>query len=582
MKSLGEPILSILNLYRYYTRLSGDEIGQPTSITLDEIADKLCTSPRYARQLLRQMQEQHWLTWQPKVGRNKRSKLCLEQQPETLKQQLASDYILRGQYSKALTLLEQNEQVFARLLQHTSGASRHQGRLQIQLTYRRSFHPLLPHFPQRNSERFLLRQVYACLVRSDHEGKLQPELAHHWHYDAETYQWRFYLRPELTFHNGKLIDAQTIVELFHHLQELPDYQAELAHLHSITALHSREVLFELSQPDQGFAGLISGVAYSIQPPEQIRSNDTQLIGSGPFTIHKHTDKQLILHAFEHYYGCRTLCDQVTIWSFDQDNEQEIGSIPHAGRSCQYYVSTTSPNIEPEQVNQFARQEEGGIFLLINQYAKHPLTTHQRQWLLSLFEPHTLSAHLHQNNLSPAYHILPFWTALSRLPSQACSLPHTMTIAVYDYATLLECAQAMANQLEKHGITANIEHYDYQTLLHHAAQGTLQADLVLSSINLDDNRHSSIYQFLFSNSLLHHCVGQQTSQWLRHALTQLRANTSLENYLIALEPLVSTLIHHGFIHPLFHEQQVLRFHDLIKNVALTAWGWPELKHIWTSD
>lgn len=574
--------MSILNLYRYYTRLSGREVGQPHSTTLDDIATQLCTSPRYARQLLRQMQEHHWLTWQPKVGRNQRSTLCLIQSTDSLKQQLASDYILRSQYSKALTLLEHNEQLFARLLQHTSGASMHQGRLHVQLTYRRSFHSLLPHRPQRNSERFLLRQVYACLVRCDKEGQLQPELAHHWQYDANRYQWRFYLRPELTFHNGQLIDAQTIVDLFHHLKKWPDYQEELAHLQHISAPHSREILFEFSQPDQGFAGLISGVQYSIQPPEQLRSQTTPLIGSGPFKIHKHTDKQLIFHAFEHYYGCRSLCDHVTIWLFNQETEQEVSSIPHAGRSCQYYVSTSSSHTESEQINQFSRQEEGGIFLLINQNAKLPLTEPQRQWLLQLFEPCRLSQRLQQNNLDPAYHILPFWPKLSRLPCQPCSLPQHITIAVYDYATLVECAQSMEKELLDYGVTVQIEHYDYQTLAHHASQGTLQADLVLSSINLDDNRHTSAYQFLYSNPLLHCCVGPQTSQWLRDALIQLRANTPVSDYLTALEPFASSLIHHGLLHPLFHEQQVLRFHDLINNVSLTAWGWPDLKQVWTCN
>ncbi|MCG3723198.1 SgrR family transcriptional regulator [Vibrio cincinnatiensis] len=572
--------MSILNLYRYYLRLQEYGIEKNSATTLDEIADKLCTSPRYARSLLRQMQKHHWLTWQPKVGRNQRSTLCLTQPADTLKQQLASDYILRGQYSKALTLLEHNEQLFARLLQHTSGASMHQGRLHIQLTYRRSFQPLLPHLPQRNSERFLLRQVYACLVRCDAEGQIQPELAHHWHYDAERFQWRFHLRPELTFHNGQRIDAQTIVELFQLLQKQPDYQEALAHLQHISAPHSREVLFEFSQPDQGFAGLISGVQYSIQPPEQLRSQTMPLIGCGPFKIQKQTDKQLILNAFEDYYGCRSLCDEVTIWLFDQDTGQEVSAIPHSGRSCQYYVSTTSSSIAPEQVNQYSRQEEGGIFLLINQNAKKPLTAPQRHGVLQLFEPRHLSECSPYNNLDPAYHILPFWPKLSRLPCQSSSLPEHITIAVYDYVVLVEYAQTMAKQLEHQGVTVTVKQYDYQTLTHHASQGLLTAELVLTSLNLDDNRHTSAYQFLYSNPLLHSCVGPQTSQWLKESLIQLRANTPVSDYLTILEPFASSLIHHGLIHPLFHEKQVLHFHNLINNAALTAWGWPDLKQVWT--
>lgn len=104
---------------------------------------------------------------------------------------------------------------------------------------------------------------------------------------------------------------------------------------------------------------------------------------------------------------------------------------------------------------------------------------------------------------------------------------------------------------------------------------------MSSINLDDNRHTSAYQFLYSNPLLHHALDDVASKWLRQSLADIRANVCIEQYLVVLEPLVATLIHHGVLQPLYHEQQVLRFHDLIHNVALTTWGWPELKQVWTS-
>ncbi|WP_217515466.1 SgrR family transcriptional regulator [Vibrio metschnikovii] len=574
--------MSILNLYRYYLRFDGYRIEQPISATLEEVANRLCSSPRYTRVLLQQMQQQGWLSWQPKVGRNKRSTLCLLQDPERLKEHLASDCLLRGQYDKALDLLEQDEQVFARLLQQTSGASMHEGRLHIQLTYRRPFQALLPHHPQRNSERFLVRQIYACLVRCDADGQVHPELAHHWHYDAENYQWRFYLRPELTFHDGQMIDAQSIVELFSGLKSLANYQHELAHLKRISAPHPREILFEFTVPDQSFAGLISGVSYSIQPVKQLQQSNSNVIGSGAFKVYTHTDKQLVLHAFNRYYGCRSLCDQITIWLFDQDVTTATDAIPHAGRSCQYYVSAESPNMENEQINQFSRQEEGAIFLLNNHHANLPLDDQQRQWLLSLLEPNWLLSDIAHSNLTPADHLLPCWTKLSRFPATQCPLPTSMTMAVYNYVTLIECAEAIAKRFADHGIQVIIHSYDYQTLQQKAAQGTLNETLILSSINLDDNRHTSAYQFLYSNPLLHHALGDVTSKWLRQSLADIRANVCIEQYLVVLEPLVATLIHYGFLQPLYHEQQVLRFHDLIKNVALTTWGWPELKQVWTSS
>ncbi len=67
---------------------------------------------------------------------------------------------------------------FAALLRQTSGAIVREDQLHIQLTYQRVFDELLPHTPLRNSERFLVRQVYACLTGCDKEGQLTPQLSH--------------------------------------------------------------------------------------------------------------------------------------------------------------------------------------------------------------------------------------------------------------------------------------------------------------------------------------------------------------------------------------------------------------------
>ena len=83
--------------------------------------------------------------------------------------------------------------------------------------------------------------------------------------DEASYQWTFHLRPGLKFHNDEPNDAETIVSLFAKLSALPYYQKELAHVSDISAPHPLKVVFTLSKPDQGFAGLVSDVRYGIQP-----------------------------------------------------------------------------------------------------------------------------------------------------------------------------------------------------------------------------------------------------------------------------------------------------------------------------
>jgi MarR-like DNA-binding transcriptional regulator SgrR of sgrS sRNA len=313
--------LSDLNLVRYYQRLSALNIGVEIKTALPDLADIMCTSPRHARNLLKQMQALEWLNWDPKVGRSQRSTLVLNHHLNELKERLASKRILAGKYAQALTILEQDQMKFGRLLQNTSGASVREGLLHIQLTYKRPFERLVPHHLQRASERYFIRQLYCCLVKSTHEGELEPQLAHHWQYDPIAFTWTFYLRPGLTFHNSTPIDGSSIAELFNKLITLDHYKNELKHVIAIDSPTANKVRFKLAKADQGFGGLLSEVKYAIQPPPQVNdSSNKQIVGSGAFQVTEHSESKLCLQAFDHFYACRALTDQVTIWPLD---EQEL-------------------------------------------------------------------------------------------------------------------------------------------------------------------------------------------------------------------------------------------------------------------
>lgn len=582
--------MSDLNLLRYYSRLVDLGVGKEIATVLDEVAERLCTSQRHGRNLLNQMQDNQWLTWVPKAGRNQRSALKLNIDLDVLKQQLAAERILNGRYEKALEILDNDEMAFGRLLQNTSGASMREGRLNIQLTYKRPFERLIPHQHHRNSERFLLRQIYCCLVACDENGRILPALAHHWEYDESRLQWTFYLRPGLTFHDGHPINGKSVVDLFRRLSLLPDYQLELEHVEAVSAPQPLKIIFQLREPDPGFAGLIAGIRYSIQPGSQVNTAGyCQVIGSGPFKVVEHSTSKLILQAFDHYYACRSLTDQITIWLFEEDHTelpvQTETKLQPMGRSCEYYVSSANPAASNEHTHQFSRLEEGCMYMLINQTSASTLTLDQRRWITTIISPDKIRQQLLNKqlylNAEDASHLLPFWYPVARMPITPLPLPQKLSIAVYDYVSLKHVAQAISYLLGQQGVEVSVRHYPYQKLFELAHEHAIKEDLVLTSINLDDNRHSSAYSYLAANSVIHHCIGPNASEWLCQALRQTRVQIQLPEYLSAIEPVVATLINESWLLPLFHEQQTLKFHDLIKNVSLTTWGWPELKHVWST-
>ncbi len=138
----------------YYIRIANLGVQKEISITLHDVAESMFTSTRHCRTLLKEMHSVGWLKWSPKVGRNQRSVLYLRYRPDELKADLAKQMISIGKYEKALALIDNNQALFGQLLQTTSGATRREGQLHIQLTYRRPFSQLLPHLTLRNSERF--------------------------------------------------------------------------------------------------------------------------------------------------------------------------------------------------------------------------------------------------------------------------------------------------------------------------------------------------------------------------------------------------------------------------------------------
>ncbi|WP_295899155.1 SgrR family transcriptional regulator [uncultured Vibrio sp.] len=589
--------MSDLNLLRYYTRLTPMGVGKEIKTALVDVSEALFTSLRHARNLLNQMHDLGWLTWEPKAGRNKRSSLILNIELESLKRQIAAERVLAGKYEKALEILDNDKAEFGRLLQSTSGASMHEGQLHIQLTYKRSFERLVPHQLQRSSERYLLRQIYCCLVSSDKYGQVEPQLAHHWEYNADTLQWTFYLRPGLTFHDGASIDAAAIVSLFTQLSRLPEYQTELSHLSDVSSDQPLKVTFTLSEPDKGFAGLISGVRYSIQPVSQLTLNtELNVIGSGPFEVIEHSHEKLHLQAFERYYACRALTDTVTIWRLNDASTAssliETNQLAALGdKECHHYVAYSVDDGErgekdAEHGVRHSQIEDGCMFVLFNQNTNTRLSESQRRYLSSALSSENVYSKMQALDCvfscEMASNLLPMWKTALRPHCSEVDLPSTLSIAAYDYTGLKNCAYSIQSILKEIGIEAVVNTYSYRELSQRSLSGELQEEIVITNINLDDNRHASAFGCLFNNPVLHNAIGSEAGAWLAQSLSLLRSTSELSEYLNDLEPIASTLISEYFLSPLFHHRQTLRFQGVLKDVALTNWGWPDIRNVWSAN
>ena len=582
-------VLSKDKLLLYYLRLSKLGVKQELLIPLHEVAEAMFTSARHCRTILKEMDNIGWLVWIPKPGRNQRSTLELKFKPEELKMELASQLISLGKYEKSLALLDNDQALFGQLLQKTSGTSQREGRLHIQLTYHRPFSELLPHKPLRNSERFFLRQVYACLTKCDENGNVTPQLAHHWTYNEDEYRWRFFLRPQLSFHDGNEITADEVVKLFHALKERPRYKIELAHVTDIVAINPFCVEFKLSQPDFGFSGLIADGKYSIQPVSQLLS-PAVTIGSGAFKVQEHTDKRLQLQAFDNYFACRAITETVSIWQVPVQDSDSFGktalkadALQGGHTICTQYLSVNKSENKKESYQQ-TRIENGCLLMLFNHKAN--LQDAQRKYLSQILHPTKLMSYLEKMNAHieaiPAYNLVPSWIKTFSSPVAPQSLPTQLSIGLFEHQALLGCANAIAEKLNQLGVNCSIKAYSFEEFHEKANKSKLEEDLILTSLNLDDNRPSSALRWLLSNQVLHQSLATENSEWLINELVQIRQKTNTAEYMNALEPVATSMVSENWLLPLYHHKQTLHFEGVLKGVSITAWGWPSFQDVWSEN
>jgi len=616
-----QPVLNNEKKLLHFSRLSKLGVKQEIAITLQEVAEVMFTSTRHCRTLLNEMRDLGWLEWTPKAGRNQRSRLYLVYAVDELKAELAQQMIAVGKYEKASTLIDNDQVLFGQLLQNTSGAVQREGRLHIQLTYARSFSALLPHIALRNSERFLVRQVYCSLVQCDKNGILSPQLAHHWTYNAELQRWRFYLRPALTFHDGSAINAEKIAELFNRLKRLATYDTELAHVTHITAVNPLCVDFQLEQPDPGFAGLLADVKYSIQPYSQLQSQSQLLsqlnataaiVGSGAFRVQEHTQQYLRLQAYDNYYGHRALTDTVTIWQVASPQTSSpctteiLANVVHKTSQIRsnYAMNSLEQKIRSDDTiidnsiesaventiesamesDQKSRIEYGCLLAMIN--SKTQLSLLQRKYLSQLLAADKLMAELGKSanpiEAIPAYNLLSNWLKIISTGTTAQPLPSKLTIAIFEHHTLKECAQAMMALLEQAGFECEINIYTFEELVHKASANTLLEDLILISLDLDDNLPTSVFHWMLSNAVLNQSLSTEASHWLRTKLISIRQQQPLTNYLTELESISTAMITEHWMIPMLHHRQTLYFQGVLKGVSINVWGWPEIQDVWSEE
>jgi peptide/nickel transport system substrate-binding protein len=144
-----------------------------------------------------------------------------------------------------------------------------------------------PHVTNATATRNQLENVYDTLVRFDAKGRVIPGLALSWRTSTDGLTWTFNMRPGISFHNGRAVDA---IDVAYSINRIVDpatkspRATDFNQVASITAPNRTTVVMKLKQP---FAPLLSKLAFSLNviiPKEAAATISSKPVGTGPFVF----------------------------------------------------------------------------------------------------------------------------------------------------------------------------------------------------------------------------------------------------------------------------------------------------------
>lgn len=189
------------------------------------------------------------------------------------------------------------------------------------------------------SSAFLVRQIFRGLTRLDRDLNPVPEIADRIEIGADGLTYRFHLRENATFQNGRPIDADDVVASLSRavnpataggdvtllggptfLADIQGFDAVMAGrtttLEGVTAIDAANVEIRLTAPRSTFLMKLAAAPASIVDPDDVASREEwwrDPNGSGPFSIRSwKPDDELVLARYDGFFGGKPALKRVEV------------------------------------------------------------------------------------------------------------------------------------------------------------------------------------------------------------------------------------------------------------------------------
>ncbi len=342
------------------------------------------------------------------------------------------------------------------------------------------------------------------LVVLDAFGEANPSLSTAWQ-QLDAHRWKFTLRPDVHFHDGALLTAQSVVNsLTAATKAAPKPRILDGVTLDVRAEGDNAIIITTAQPDPLIPQRLSSPQLAILSPAAYGKNGTVTpigTGSGPFVLTQVTGTSSAkLERFDGYWGTKAQSSGIDV-NFVPDGTARAASLRTQTADIVEAIPVSQVSLlQPAQVHEVAMPRTNTLYLNTQQgaFSQPSLRAaarnaiNRQQIVDNVYEKH---ADVASGLLGPA---LP-WAATLRQPVAApvaFTAPSgaTITLATFsDRAELPEVAVYLAQQLTAAGFTVKQVVREYAHIEADALAGKFDA-FILSRATLLDSGDPVAYMY----------------------------------------------------------------------------------------
>lgn len=301
-----------------------ENVRKETSV--EELAQIWQCSTRYAKTIVKKLQQQQIIKWEVNKGRGKKPFITILQSKEDCIIHVFISYWEKNQFEEAYSFLGEYQMVknpmIQNWLQQQYGMQQNE-KLQhiLRLPFSQQNVILDPLQAISNWDAHLMKQIHEPLFKENEAtGEMEANLL--FDYETTDYQkWRFILRKGAYFHHMKPVCA---ADIQFSLERLAQFAKPYFDYEQFEIVHDYEIILTLSKPFAVLPELLSSFRTVILPKDR----PDGLVGCGPFMLGSLSPYNIKLTTFDYYFKKRPYIDGIEFIFDNNDTDYGISFNPY--------------------------------------------------------------------------------------------------------------------------------------------------------------------------------------------------------------------------------------------------------------